>query len=118
MVKFAIIFSLFLFSLKGYFFIHISSLVRSRLHHLLLFFIRIFLIHPGKELVELFFLFYLMFFIRYPIEGLIIFCNCFDCADGQANEGTDVGCRLGGFVLAFLFLRIVGILVFCQPAKS
>ena len=63
LVKFAIIFSLFLFSPKGYFFIHISSLVRSRLHHLLLFFIRIFLVHPGEELVELFFILDLLIFI-------------------------------------------------------
>ena len=56
MVKFAIIFSLFLFSPKGYFFIHISSLVRSRLHHLLLIFICIFIVQTGEELVEFFFL--------------------------------------------------------------
>ena len=88
------------------------------LHGLLLFFfVSIFLIHTGEELVE-FFLLDLQFFIRYPIEGLIIFCNCFDCADGQANEGTHIGASLLGFVLSFLFFRIVRIAVLRQPPKS
>ena len=72
LVKLAIIFSLFLLSPKGYFFIHISSLAHSRLHHLLLFFIRIFLIQTGEEFVELFFLLDLLFFILWSSEGLII----------------------------------------------
>lgn len=118
LVKFAIIFSLFLFSPKGYFFIHISSLVRSRLHHLLMFFILIFLIQTGEEFVELFFLLDLPVFIGFLSEGLIILCKAFNCADGQADNGTDVGCRLGGFVLALLILRIVGIVILRQPPKS
>ena len=118
MVKFAIIFSLFLFSPKGYFFIHISSLVRSRLHHLLMFFIRIFLIQTGEEFVELFFLLDLLFFILWSSKGLIILCKAFNCADGQADNGTDVGYRLGGFVLALLLFQIVGIVLLRQPPKS
>ena len=45
-------------------------------------------------------------------------CKSSDCADGQADEGTRVGCRLGDFVLALPFFRIVGIAVLRQPAKS
>ena len=112
MVKFAIIFSLFFFSPKGYFFIHISSLVRSRLHHLLLFF------QTGEEFVEFFFLLDLPIFILWSSEGLIILCKAFNCADGQADESTHVGCRLGSFVFALLFLRIVGIVLLRQPPKS
>ena len=118
MVKFAIIFSLFLFSPKGYFFIHISSLVRSRLHHLLLFFIRIFLIHSGEEFVEFFFLLDLLFFILCPSEGLIILCECFYGSYGQSQCCARIIGSLLGFVLALLFLRIVGIAVLRQPTKS
>ena len=117
LVKFAIIFSLSFFSPKGYFFIHISSLVRSRLHHLLLFFIRIFLIQTGEELVELFFLFDLLFFIRYPIEGLIISCKCFYGSYRQSQYCAHIGAGLLGFVLALLLLRIVGIVLLRQPTK-
>ena len=118
LVKFAIIFSLFLFSPKGYFFIHISSLVRSRLHHLLLFFILIFLIQTGEKFVEFFFLLDLLFFILWSSKGLIILCEGFDCSYGQAENSSYVGCRLGSFVFALLFFRSVGILVFRQPTKS
>ena len=117
LVKFAIIFSLFLFSPKGYFFIHISSLVRSRLHHLLLFFIRIFLIHPGQELVEFFFLLDLLFFIRYPIEGLIISCKCFYSSYRQSQYCAHIIGSLLGFVLALPLFRIFGIFL-RQPPKS
>ena len=90
------------------------------LHSLLLlfFFVSIFLIQPGEEFVEFFFLLDALIFIGYSSKGLIILCNCFDCPNGQANEGTYVGCRLGGFVLPSPLLRIVGILVFRQPTKS
>ena len=118
MVKFAIIFSLFLLSPKGYFFIHISSLARSRLHHLLLFFIFIFLIHPGEEFVELFFLLDLPFFILWSSEGLIILCECFYSSYGQSQYCTHIIGSLLGFVLALLFLRIVGIALLRQPTKS
>ena len=88
------------------------------LHGLLLFFfVSIFLIHPGEELVEFFFLLDLVFFILCSSEGLIMLCNCFDCTDGQADDGTHIGCRLGGFVLALLLLWIVGIVI-RQPPKS
>ena len=118
LVKFAIIFSLFLFSPKGYFFIHISSLVRSRLHHLLLFFIRIFLIQTGEEFVELFFLLDLPFFILWSSEGLIISCKCFYSSYGKSQYCAHIGARLLGFVLALLLLRIVGIALLRQPPKS
>ena len=118
MVKFAIIFSLFLFSPKGYFFIHISSLVRSRLHHLLLIFVSIFLVHLGEEFVELFFLFDLLFFIRYPIEGLFISCKCFYSSYRQSQYCAHIIGSLLGFVLALLLLRIVGIALLRQPTKS
>ena len=85
---------------------------------LLFFFVSIFLIHPGEELVEFFFLLDLVFFILCSSEGLIMLCNCFDCTDGQADDGTHIGCRLGGFVLSLLFFRIVGILVLYQLVKS
>lgn len=89
------------------------------LHRLLLFFfVSIFLIHTGEEFVELFFLLNLPFFIRYPIEGLIILCKAFNCADGQPDNGSHIGASLLSFVLAFLFFRIVGTLVLCQPPKS
>ena len=117
MVKFAIIFSLFLFSPKGYFFIRISSLVRSRLHHLLLFFILIFLIQTGKEFVELFFLLDLLFFILCPSEGLMIICKYVYGSYRQSQYCAHIIGSLLGFVLALLFLRIVGI-VLRQPAKS
>ena len=119
LVKFAIIFSLFLFSPKGYFFIHISSLVRSGLHGLLLFFcVLIFLVQTGKEFVELFFLLDLLFFIRYPNEGLINLCECFYSSYGQAQYCAHIISSLLGFVLAFLLLRIVGIVLLRQPPKS
>ena len=117
MVKFAIIFSLFLFSPKGYFFIHISSLVRSRLHHLLMFFMLIFLIHPGEEFVEIFFLLDLPVFIGFLSKGLIISCKCFYSSYRQSQYCAHIIGSLLGFVLALLFLRIVGI-VLRQPAKS
>ena len=118
LVKFAIIFSLFLFSPKGYFFIHISSLVRSRLHHLLLFFIRIFLIQTGEEFVELFFLLDLSVFILWSSEGLIISCKCFYGSYGQSQYCAHIIGSLLGFVLALLLLRIVGIVILRQPPKS
>ena len=89
------------------------------LHSLLLFFfVSIFLIHPGEELVKFFFLLDLPVFIRFLSEGLIILYIAFNGSDGQADEGTHIGCRLGGFVLSLLFLWIVGILVLRQPPKS
>ena len=119
LVKFAIIFSLFLFSPKGYFFIHISSLVRGRLHHLLLFFyVLIFLVHPGEELVELFFLLDLLIFILWSSEGLIISCKCFYSSYRQSQYCAHIVGSLLGFVLALLLLRIVGIVILRQPPKS
>ena len=118
LVKFAIIFSLFLFSPKGYFFIHISSLVGSRLYHLLLIFVSIFLIHPSEEFVEIFFLLDFPVFILWSSEGLIISCKCFDCSYGQADDSSYIGASLLGFVLALLLLRIVGIVILRQPPKS
>ena len=118
LVKFAIIFSLFLFSPKGYFFIHISSLVRSMLHHLLLFFIRIFLVQTGKELVELFFLLDLLFFILWSSKGLIIICKYFYGTYRQSQYCAHIIGSLLGFVLALLLLRIVGIALLRQPPKS
>lgn len=89
------------------------------LHSLLLFFfVSIFLIHPGEELIKIFFLFDLVFFIRCSIEGLIILCNCFDCSYCQADDGSNIGCCLGCFVLPLLLIRVVGIIVLRQPAKS
>ena len=89
------------------------------LHGLLqFFFVSIFLIHTGEELVEFFFLLDLLVFIGFLSEGLIILCKAFNGSDGQADEGTHIGCRLGGFVLSLLFLWIVGILVLRQPPKS
>ena len=89
------------------------------LHGLLLFFfISIFFVQAGEKFVEFFFLLDLLFFIRFLSEGLIILCKCFDCANGQADEGTQIGTSLLGFVLALLLLRIVGITVLRQPPKS
>ena len=45
-------------------------------------------------------------------------CKSFDCTNGQADDGTYIGCRLGGFILALLLLGIVGIVVLRQPPKS
>lgn len=42
----------------------------------------------------------------------------FDSSDGQSDDGTHIGCRLGSFVLAFLLIRVVGIVIVCQPPKS
>ena len=89
------------------------------LHGLLLFFfVSVLLVHPGEELVEFFFLLNLVFFILCSIEGVIIICNCFDCPDGQANDGTHIGASLLGFILALLLLGIVGIVALRQPPKS
>ena len=118
MVKFAIIFSLSIRSPKGFFFICISSLVRSRLHHLLLFFIRIFLIQSGEEFVEFFFLLDLPIFILWSSEGLIILCECFYSSYGQSQYCARIIGSLLGFVLALLLFRIVGIVLLRQPPKS
>ncbi len=115
LVKFAI--SLSFFSPKGYFFIHISSLVRSRLHHLLLFFVRIFLIQTSEELVEFFFLLDLPIFILWSSKGLIILCECFYGSYSQSQYCAHIIGSLLGFVLALLLLRIVGIVILRQPAK-
>lgn len=89
------------------------------LHHLLLFFfVSIFLIHSGEEFVEFFFLLDLPIFIGFLSDGLIMLCNCFDCSYGQAYDGTHIGASLLGFILPLLLLRVVGIVVLCQPAKS
>ena len=88
------------------------------LHSLLLFFIRIFLIHPGEEFVELFLLLDLPVFIGYSSRGLIILCKGFDCAYRQPQYCAHIGTGLLGFVLALLFLRIAGIVILRQPAKS
>ena len=89
------------------------------LHRLLLFFfVSIFLIQTGEELLESFLLLDGLFFIICPSEGLIVLCYCFDCTYGQANDGAHIGCRLGGFVFALLLLRIVGIIILRQPPKS
>ena len=89
------------------------------LHRLLLFFfVPIFLIHPGEEFVEFFFLLDLPVFIGFPSEGLIILYIAFNGSDGQAEDGAHIGCRLRCFVLPLLFFRIVGILVLRQPPKS
>ena len=89
------------------------------LHGLLLvFFVSIFLVHPGEELVEFFFLLDLLFFILCSSEGLIVFSKGFDCAYGQTDNGSHIGTRLGCFILAFLFFRVIGIAVLRQPPKS
>ena len=89
------------------------------LHGLLLFFfVSIFLIHTGEKFVEFFFRFDVLFFIRYLSEGLIILYIAFNGSDGQADNSSHIGAGLLGFVLALLLLRIVGILVFCQPPNS
>lgn len=89
------------------------------LHGLLLFFfVSIFLIHPSEELVEFFFLLDALIFILCSSEGLIALCKCFDCANGQADDGTHIGCRLGCFVLSLLLIRVIGIVILRQPAKS
>lgn len=90
------------------------------LHGLLLvFFVSIFLVYSGEELVEFFFLLDLPVFILCSSKGLIILCKGFDCTNGQADDGTYIGASLLGFILAFLLFRIVGILVLLrQPPKS
>ena len=45
-------------------------------------------------------------------------CNCFDCTYCQTQNGTHIGCRLGGFVFALLFFGIVRILILRQLPKS
>ena len=63
------------------------------LHGLLLFFfVSIFLIHTGEELVEFFFLLDLLVFIGFLSEGLIILCKAFNGSDGQADDSTHIGC--------------------------
>jgi len=89
------------------------------LHRLLLFFfVPIFLIHPGEEFVEFFFLLDLLFFIGCSSEGSIILYIAFNCAYGQPQNSTCARCCLGSFVLALLLLRVVGIAVPRQPPKS
>lgn len=89
------------------------------LHGLLLFFcVLIFLIHPGEEFVEFFFLLDLLFFIRYPIEGLIILCKCFYSSYRQSQYCAHIIGSLLGFVLALPLFRIVGIALLRQPTKS
>lgn len=88
------------------------------LHGNFLFFVSIFLIHTGEEFVEFFFLLNLQIFIGFLSEGLIILCNCFYCAYGQTDNGSHIGASLLGFVLSFLFFRIVGIAVLRQLPKS
>lgn len=85
---------------------------------LLFFFVSIFLIHTGEEFVEFFFLLNLSVFILCSSKELIILYIAFNCTNGQADEGTHIGCRLGGFVLSLLLLWIVGILALRQPTKS
>ena len=85
---------------------------------LLVFFVSIFLVHSGEKFIEFFFLLNLPILIGFLSEGLIFLCKSFDSSDSQTNDGTHIGCRLGGFVLPLLLLGIVGILVFCQPPKS
>ena len=82
-----------------------------------LFFVSIFLIQPGEELIEIFFLLNAVFFILCSSEGVIILFHCFQGTNGQPNDSACVGCRLSGFVLAFLLIRIVGVII-GQLAKS
>ena len=82
-----------------------------------LFFVSIFLIQPGEELVEIFFLLDAVFFILCSSEGVIILFHCFQGTNGQPNDGACVGCRLGGFLLALLLIRIIGVII-GQLAKS
>lgn len=88
------------------------------LHGLLLFFILIFLVHSGEKFIEFFFLLDTLFFIRYLSEGLIILYIAFNGSDGQTDNGSHIGTSLLGFVLSFLFFRIVRIAVLRQPPKS
>lgn len=85
---------------------------------MLFFFVSIFLIQAGKELFEIFFLLDTFVFIRGSSKGLIVLCKCRYCTNGQTDNGTCIGCRLGSFVLAFLFLRVIGIVIFRQLPKS
>lgn len=84
----------------------------------LFFFVSIFLIHSGEELIEFFFLLDLLVFIEYSSEGLIILYIAFNGSYGQADNGPHIGASLLGFILAFLFFRIVRIAVLRQPPKS
>ena len=89
------------------------------LHGLLLFFfVSIFLIHTGEELVKFFFLLDLPVFIGFLSEGLIILDKGIYCTYRQSQNRTHIGASLLGFVLALLFLRVIGIAVLRQPAKS
>lgn len=89
------------------------------LHGLLLFFfVTIFLVHPGEELVELFFLLDLLFFILWSSEGLIIICKYFYCSYGKSQQSAHIVGTLLGFVLSLLFFRILGIALLRQPPKS
>ena len=58
-----------------------------------------------------------VFFILCSSEGVIILCNGFQGANGQTDDGACAGCCLGGFVLAFLLIRIIGVII-VQLAKS
>ena len=87
------------------------------LHHLLLFFILIFLIQTGEEFVEFFFLLDLPIFILWSSKGLIIMCKCFYSSYRQSQYCAHIGAGLLGFVLALLLLRIVGIVLLRQPTK-
>lgn len=89
------------------------------LHGLLqFFFVSIFLIQSGEELVEIFFLLDLVFFILCSSEGLIILYIAFNCTNGQTDNGSHIRASLLGFILALLLLWIVGIVIVCQPPKS
>lgn len=85
---------------------------------LLFFFVFIFLVQAGEEFVKFFFLLDLPVFIGFPSEGLIILCKCGYCSYCQSQNGTYIGASLLGFVLSFLFFRIVRIAVLRQPPKS
>lgn len=88
------------------------------LHGLLLFFfVTIFLVHPGEEFVELFFLLDFLIFIRFLSEGLIILYIAFNGSYGQSQYCPHIGACLLGFIFALLLLRIVRIAVRCQPTK-
>lgn len=89
------------------------------LHGLLLFFfVSIFLIHTGEELVKFFFLLDLPVFIGFLSEGLIILDKGIYCTYRQSQNRTHIGAGLLGFVLSFLFFRIVGIVILRQLPKS
>ena len=84
------------------------------LHGLLLFFfVSIFLIHPGEEFIEFFFLLDFLIFILCSSEGLIIWDKGIYCTYRQSQNRTHIGASLLDFVLPFLFFRIVGIVIVC-----